>query len=229
MSLDVSIRQIGKQNRDSTVVKDVACRSSGDGRAVTPSSPAPRRVHRPNSSRSGNNRAPRRQRHSHAVRIEPQPTATGIQGGVNRIVAAAPMCIRVPCERPVPVPQQLSIAAVCPTGLARDICRRGESVQAVQADGFATNNSSWQPGSNRLCGRYGTVDPDQLRQAVNHGSQVIEVAQRPNPIKNYGVAAIGAHRNGGTIGGRGAPTSGAGGLESLAHGPEDCRPDRIIC
>ena len=116
-----------------------------------------------------------------------------------------------------------------PTGLAWNICGCRESVQAVQADGFATNNSSRQPGSNRLCGRYGTVDPDQLRQAVNHGGHLIEVAQRPNPIENHRVTAIGAHRNGGTVGGGGAPASGAGGPESQAHGPEDCRPNRIIC
>src|SRR6185437_13844773 len=135
----------------------------------------------------------------------------------------------IPCERPVPVPHQFTIAAACPTGLAWDICRRTESVQAVQADGSATSNSSRQPGSNRLCRRYGTVDPDQLRQVVNRGGQLIEVAQRPSPVESHGVTAIGAYRNGGTVGGGGAPAFAAGGHEGQTDGSKDCRPDRIIC
>jgi hypothetical protein len=73
------------------------------------------------------------------------------------------------------------------------------------------------------------MDPDQPRQAGERGGQLIKVADRPNPIEDYGVTAIGAHRNGGTVRGRSAPAFAAGGVESQTDGPEDRRSGRIIC
>src|SRR5512132_4386654 len=67
------IRQIGEHHREATIVQDVTCRSSGDCRAVTLPTPTTRRVYRPDSSTSADNRASGCHRHNHTALVDPQP------------------------------------------------------------------------------------------------------------------------------------------------------------
>jgi hypothetical protein len=150
-----------------------------------------------------------------------------IQGGVNCIVDVSAAWIRFLMECLIPVSNQLPIADAGPPGSAWDVCWGSEDVQAVQADGLTIHSHSRQPGGNRLSGRDGTMNTGQLRQACDRCGQLIQIARRPHPIEDHGVAAIGTHGNGGTVPGCSAPAFGLGCVKSQTDGPEHRRSDRI--
>ena len=142
-----------------------------------------------------------------------------IQGVVDRIVDVSAAWIRLLMECPIPLSKQLPVADAGPPGSAWDVCWGGEDVQAVQADGHAIHSPSWQPGSNRLSGRDGTMNTGQLRQTCDRIGQLIQIARRPHPIEDHGVAAIGTNRNGGTIPVCSAPAFDPGRVKSQTDGP----------
>jgi hypothetical protein len=142
-----------------------------------------------------------------------------IQSGINRIVDVSAAWIRLLSKCPIPVSKQLTIADAGPPGSSRHVCWASEDVQAVQADGLTIYRPSWQPGSNRLSVRDRTMNTGQLRQACDRGGQLVHIARRPHPIEDHGVAAIGTHRNGGTVPGCGAPAFDPGRVKSQTDGP----------